>query len=220
MRDLVVFDFDGTLADSWRDIATGLNRTLAEAGLPAAEPADVRAWVGHGVRRLIGRAIASDDPARIEPLYLRFRVHYADCCLDTTALYDGVRSTLEALAPRHVLAILSNKPQTFLDRIAAGLAIQPLFAAVVGGDALAVSKPDPATLAHVVASVGGASAVWMVGDSAVDVETGRRFGARTVGCAWGLRSREELRAAGVDFLIEHAAELPDLLDRTPTQTSV
>ena len=56
MRDLVVFDFDGTLADTWRDIATGLNRMLREAGLPAAEPADVRAWVGHGVRRLIGRA--------------------------------------------------------------------------------------------------------------------------------------------------------------------
>jgi phosphoglycolate phosphatase len=211
MSDLVVFDFDGTLADTWRDIATALNRTLREAGLEVAEPAEVRAWVGHGVRRLIGRAIASDDPARIEPLYLRFRVHYADCCLDTTTLYDGVLAALEALAPRHVLAILSNKPQTFLDRIADGLAIRSLFAAVVGGDALAVSKPDPATIAHVVERVGGAAGVWMVGDSAVDVETGKRFGARTVGCAWGLRSREELRAAGVDVLIESAAELPPLL---------
>jgi len=210
-RDLVIFDFDGTLADTWRDIATGLNRTLREAGLAAAEPADVRAWVGHGVRPLIGRAIASDDPARIEPLYLRFRAHYAECCLDTTALYDGMQAALEALAPAHVLAILSNKPQTFLDRIVDGLAIRPLFAAVVGGDALPVSKPDPATIAHVVAGVGGEPAVWMVGDSAVDVETGKRFGARTVGCAWGLRSREELRAAGVDFLVERAAELPPLL---------
>lgn len=214
-RPLVIFDFDGTIADTWRDIATGLNRTLAEAELPAVAPADVRAWVGHGVRRLIARAIGSDDPGRIEPLYLRFRVHYAACCLDTTALYDGVAPALAAVAPSHVLAILSNKPQTFLDRIADGLRLRPLFAAVVGGDALPVSKPDPATIAHVVASVGGAAAVWMVGDSAVDVETGKGFGARTVGCAWGLRSREELRAAGVDHLIEHAAELPPLLIPRP-----
>lgn len=211
MRDLVVFDFDGTLADTWRDIATALNRTLREAGREAVEPAAVREWVGHGVRRLIGRAIASDAPARVEPLFLRFRAHYADCCLDTTTLYDGVPAALAALAPRHVLAVLSNKPQAFLDRIVDGLAIRPLFAAVVGGDALAVSKPDPATLAHVVARVGGAAAVWMVGDSAVDVETGKRFGARTIGCAWGLRGREELRAAGADVLVESAAELPDLL---------
>ncbi len=210
-RDLVIFDFDGTLADTWRDIATGLNRTLREAGLPEAAGADVRDWVGHGVRRLIGRAIGSDDAARIEPLYLRFRVHYADCCLDTTGLYDGVRAVLDALTPRCTLAILSNKPQTFLDRIVEGLAIRPLFAAVVGGDALAVSKPDPATIAHVVASVGEAGRVWMVGDSPIDVETGRRFGARTVACAWGLRGRDELRAAGPDFFIEGADELPALL---------
>ena len=210
-RDLVIFDFDGTLADTWRDIATGLNRTLRDAGLATAEPAEVKAWVGHGVRRLIAQAIASDDPERIEPLYLRFRAHYAECCLDTTALYDGVEAALDALAPTHVLAILSNKPQLFLDRIADGLAIRPRFAAVVGGDALPVSKPDPATIAHVVAAVGGAPRVWMVGDSAVDVETGKRYGAATIGCAWGLRSREELRAAGVDVLIEHASELPALL---------
>lgn len=206
-RPLIIFDFDGTLADTWRDIATGLNRTLAEAGLPTAEPTDVRAWVGHGVRRLIARAIDSDDAGRIEPLYLRFRAHYAECCLDTTTLYDGVPAVLDALAPGHALAILSNKPQTFLDRIADGLGIVPLFAAIVGGDALPVSKPDPATIAHVVACVGGASAVWMVGDSAVDVEAGRAFGARTVGCSWGLRPREELVTAGADSIIDHAGEL-------------
>jgi phosphoglycolate phosphatase len=211
-RPLIVFDFDGTIADTWRDIATGLNRTLAEAGLPTAAPGDVKSWVGHGVRRLIARAIDSDDPGRIEALYLRFRAHYAACCLDTTALYDGMGPALQALAPAHVLAILSNKPQIFLDRIADGLAIHSWFAAVVGGDALPVSKPDPATIAHVVATVGGAPAVWMVGDSAVDVEAGKRFGARTVGCAWGLRPRDELRAAGVDHLIEHPSELPPLLE--------
>ena len=210
--DLVIFDFDGTLADTWRDIATALNRTLAEAGLPTAAGADVRLWVGRGVRRLIGQAIGSDDPDRVESLHPRFRAHYADCCLDTTALYDGVPEALAALATRHTLAILSNKPQAFLDRIAEGLGIHGLFAAVVGGDALAVSKPDPATIAHVVERVGGAPGrVWMVGDSAVDVETGRAYGARTIGCAWGLRGPDELRAAGAEVLIEHPSALPAVI---------
>lgn len=211
--DLLIFDFDGTLADTWRDIATGLNRTLSEAGLAEATGAEVRDWVGRGVRVLIARAIDDDDQARIEALYQRFRVHYTDCCLDTTALYAGMRAALDALAVRHRLAILSNKPQFFLDRIAEGLGIVPLFAAVVGGDALAVSKPDPATIAHVVASVGVApdTAVWMIGDSAVDVDTGRACGARTVGCAWGLRPRAELEQAGAEIIIAAPAELPPLI---------
>jgi phosphoglycolate phosphatase len=208
-RDLVIFDFDGTLADTWLDIATGLNRTLREAGLPEAAGADVHDWVGHGVRRLIGRAIDSDDAARIEPLYLRFRAHYADCCLDTTVVYDGVRAALDAIAPRHTLAILSNKPQTFLDRIADGLGISPLFATIVGGDALAVSKPDPATIGHVVRSVGGAGR-WdgrRQPDRRRDRPPLRRPHRR---CAWGLRERDELRRRRPTF-IERAGELPALL---------
>ncbi|MFN8641645.1 MAG: HAD-IA family hydrolase [Candidatus Binatia bacterium] len=210
--DLVIFDFDGTLADTVGDITTGLNRVLDEAGLPPAGEVQVRAWVGHGVRRLIGQAIGSDEPGRVEALAARFRVHYEACCLDTTALYDGMNAALAALAERHTLAVLSNKPQRFLDRIAEGLAIRPRFAAVVGGDALAVSKPDPAAIAHVVARIGGAAArVWMVGDSAVDVETGRRYGARTVGCAWGLRGPGELRAAGAEVIVEHPSALPAVI---------
>ena len=212
--DLLIFDFDGTLADTWRDIATGLNRTLREAGLDEATAPEVRDWVGRGVRRLIARAIDDPDPARIEPLYQRFRVHYADCCLDTTALYPGMRAALDALGPRHRLAILSNKPQLFLDQIAAGLGIAERFAAVVGGDALAVSKPDPATLADVVARLHGTAGdrVWMIGDSAVDVETGRRFGARTIGCAWGLRPRAELEESGAEVIIERPDELIGIIE--------
>lgn len=203
---LVVFDFDGTLADTWRDIATALNRTLAEAGLPAAAGPQVQAWIGHGVVPLLRRAAGSEDAARIDPLYARFRVHYAACCLDTTTLYPGMAEALDALAG-YRLAVLSNKPGRFLDQIIAGLGLAPRFATVVGGDALPVAKPDPATLAHVVAACGGAAPVWMVGDSAVDVETGRRYGARTIGCAWGLRPAAELHAAGAEAVIAHPAEL-------------
>jgi phosphoglycolate phosphatase len=93
-----------------------------------------------------------------------------------------------------------------------GLGIAAHFAAVVGGDSLAARKPDPAVLVEVAARVGADGAgVVMIGDSAVDVETGRAAGATTIGCAWGLRGREELAAAGCDHLIEHPREIAALV---------
>ncbi|MDX2166550.1 MAG: HAD-IA family hydrolase [Deltaproteobacteria bacterium] len=212
--DLVIFDFDGTLADTWRDIATAVNRTLREAELPAVEPGRVKDWVGHGVVPLLRRAVAAADgpvdDARVAALYEVFRRHYDRCCLDTTSLYAGMAAALDCLGDAR-LAILSNKPQRFLDRIVDGLAMRDRFAPVVGGDALAVQKPDPATIAHVVELAGAPRRVWMVGDSAIDVATGRAYGARTIGCAWGLRPRAELQAAGADALIDHPAQLPAAL---------
>ena len=209
-RDLILFDFDGTLADTWRDIATALNRTLRDAGLPPATAQDVRNWVGHGIQPLLRHAAgaSADSTALLEP----FRLHYAACCHDTTTLYAGVASALDRLADA-TLAILSNKPGRFLAQIVEGLGIGDRFDAVVGGDVLPVAKPDPATIAHVIHLVGPAERVWMVGDSAVDIDTGRAFGARTVGCTWGLRPVEELRQAGAQVLVDHPSQWPSLFGR-------
>jgi phosphoglycolate phosphatase len=206
---VVVFDFDGTLADTWRDLATALNRTLAETGLPPVEGPQVQAWIGDGALKLLANALPESErePSRLEPHYERFRAHYDRCCLDTTDLYPGISACLEALA-QESLAVLSNKPARFLDRIIDGLGIKGVFGAVLGGDTLPVRKPDPAVLAGVIERLGvRPDEIWMIGDSAIDVETGRAAGARTIGCGWGLRGREELRAAGVEFLLEHPREI-------------
>lgn len=210
---LVVFDFDGTIADTWRDIALALNRTLDDAGLPRVEDPRVRYWIGDGALALLVRAVPEEhaSPQRLDALYARFRDHYDRCCLDTTLLYPGVLDCLEALAGVP-LAVASNKPTRFLARIVAGLGIEDHFRVVLGGDALEVRKPDPRVLEHLVAQAGGAvRELWMVGDSAVDVELGRAAGAGTIGCAWGLRGREELLAAGVDHLVEDAREIPPIV---------
>ncbi len=210
---VVVFDFDGTLADSWRDIAAALHRTLDAFGLRLAPGTDVRAWIGDGAMKLIERAVPEADrtEARLAEIFEVFRAHYDACCLDTTVLYPGMESCLDALAGER-LAVLSNKPARFLDRIVAGLGIGPRFHAVLGGDSLSVRKPDPRVLHELLERIGGAAdEVWIVGDSAVDVRTGQAAGARTIGCAWGLRGREELRDAGVDVLVEHPGEIPPLV---------
>jgi phosphoglycolate phosphatase len=208
-----VFDFDGTLADTWRDLASALNRTLADAGLPPVEGPQVQAWIGDGALKLLANALPEREraPERLEPHYERFRAHYDRCCLDTTDLYPGIADCLAALADEQ-LAVLSNKPARFLERIIDGLGLKGAFRAVLGGDTLAVRKPDPAVLREAIARLGAPpSEIWMIGDSAIDVATGRAAGARTIGCAWGLRGREELRAAGVEFLLEHPREIAPLV---------
>ncbi len=210
-RRLVIFDFDGTLADTWRDIASALNRTLEEAGLERVDGPEVRFWIGEGVLPLLRRAAPQADDASLGALYERFRGHYLRNCLETTETYPGIPECLEALCDA-TLVVASNKPSRFLDRVIEGLGLKRHFRIVLGGDSLAVRKPDPAIVAHVIEQLGApVDQVWMVGDSAVDVATGRAAGARTVGCAWGLRGRGELRAAGAEFLIEHPREIPPLV---------
>ncbi len=205
--DLIIFDFDGTLADSWRDIATALNRTLAEVGLPSAEETAVRAWIGDGVIALLRRATGTSDERHLEELYRRYGAHYARCCLDSTALYPGMREALDELAA-NTFAVVSNKPARFLAAMLSGLGVAERFAVAVGGDTVPAPKPDPAAIRYVVAALAaGSTPVWMVGDSAVDVATGRAYGARTIGCAWGLRSADELRRAGAEFVVAHPREL-------------
>ena len=210
---LVVFDFDGTLADTWRDIATALNQTLAEAELPPVEGPDVRFWIGDGAMKLLERAVPEPqrEPDRLAALFERFREHYDRCLLDTTEPYRGIVECLDALAGSE-LAVASNKPTRFLTRAIAGLGLKGYFRVVVGGDTLDVHKPDPRVLAHVVGHLEAPpEQIWMVGDSAIDIETGRGSDARTIGCAWGLRGRDELRRARPDHLVESPREIPALV---------
>jgi phosphoglycolate phosphatase len=209
---LIVFDFDGTLADTWRDIATALNRALEEAGLSPLRGPEVRRWIGEGVGPLIERcAPRAWSSPKLERLHARFREHYDALCLETTEPYPGIVECLEALAGER-LAIASNKPGRFLERVLVGLGLKRYFEVVVPGDALEVRKPDPRVLAHIVRSMPAeVGEVWMVGDSSVDVEMGRAFGARTVGCVWGFRGAEELRSAGAEVLVSSPAELPGAL---------
>jgi phosphoglycolate phosphatase len=226
-RPLLVFDFDGTLADTWRDLATALNRALAEEGLPTVDGPQVKFWIGHGVRPLLARAVPGAESTRLEQLYARFAAHYERGCLDTTRLYDGIEACLAACGVAD-LAVASNKPAAFLLPMVERLGISSHFRVVLGGDSLSARKPDPAVLHEVAARVGHdgfrrserseraveapkASSVWMIGDSGVDVATGRAAGARTIGCAWGLRGREELADAGCDHLIEHPSEIAKLV---------
>jgi phosphoglycolate phosphatase len=211
-RRLVVFDLDGTLVDSARDLASAVNDMLARLapGTPPLGEAEVRGFIGEGARLLVQRSLdrrrmAQDAEAAL-PVFLAC---YRARMLETTRPYPGVTDTLDALHG-HGLAVLTNKPGDLSRAIVDGLGLAARFARVYGsGDV--PRKPDPAGLRRLMAEAGvGPQDTVMVGDSAVDVITGRAAGARTVGVTYGF-APESLREHPPDALLDDIRALPALV---------
>jgi phosphoglycolate phosphatase len=211
---LVVFDLDGTLVDSSRDIAASLNAALGRVapGTPAIPLEQVLDFVGEGARLLIERALAHAGltlPAdEVLALYLDC---YRERLLDETRLYPGVGDALDTLAAAGVtLAVLTNKPGDMSRTILAGLGVAGHFARVLGAGDVAARKPDPAGLRLLLGElVVAPEQAWMVGDSATDVLAARAAGIRAAGVGWGFHTAA-LRAAGPDLSFDHPAELARL----------
>ena len=212
---LLVFDLDGTLVDSSRDLASATNATLQRLapGAPQLPLEVVTGFVGEGARRLLERALghAGVDRAPEDALPAFFEC-YGERLLETTRLYEGIAGVLDALAlAGHPMAVLTNKPGPFSRTILEGLGIASRFARAWGPEDVPARKPDPAGLLRLVRELAtGARDAWMIGDSAVDVATARAAGVRVAGVSWGL-DPAGLRAAGPDRLLARPSEIPSLV---------
>lgn len=208
MSRLAVFDLDGTLVDSVDDLAASVNHALAAVGLPPRTRAEVEGFVGEGARRLLERAVGSHADL-VEPALAAWHVHYAAHCLDRTRVYPGLEAALAGAG--RPLAVLTNKPGPLARTILAGLGLLPRFREVVGGGE-APRKPDPAGLLGLLARAGAAPAASvLIGDSPVDVATGRAAGVPVVAVTWGLVRPEALRAAGATVLVDRPEQLAPYL---------
>ena len=203
----VIFDLDGTLVDSFPGIQLGLNRALAELGGSSRELDWVRRHVGRGARRLSAAAAGREiDP---EALLERFRHHYSDVLTDHTPPYEGVTETLRDMACRHALAIASNKPLHWVERLVDHLGWSAFMAAVVGPESAGAHKPDPAMIEVVLKKVDGRSGdALLVGDMPVDAATGANAGLPVVGVATGSTPREELLELGCVAVLDGVQQLP------------
>jgi len=209
---LLVFDLDGTLIDSTRDLATATNAALHRVA-PEATPIPreiVQTFVGNGVRALMERSLAHAAVDRtVEEVLPVFLECYEDCLLETTCLYPGIREALEALSSQPK-AVLTNKPGRLSRAILDGLGVGPAFSRVWGPDDAPGKKPDPAGLLRLIAELGSDTATtWMIGDSPVDVRTARGAGIRVAGVTWGL-DPEGLRKEEPDRLVDDPRQLPAL----------
>ena len=173
---LVVFDLDGTLVDSRRDLAESANELLASCGCRTLQEVAIGRMVGDGAAVLVARAFAAagcTPPADALP---RFLASYDARLLRFTRAYDGVPELLTRLAERATLAVLTNKPLGPTRQILEGLQLARYFdpAHVRGGDGPAPRKPDPTGLRQLLADVGvQPSEAVLVGDSLIDLKTAR-----------------------------------------------
>jgi phosphoglycolate phosphatase len=211
---LVVFDLDGTLIDSRRDLADAANAFIVERGGHPLPVETIASMVGEGAPMLVRRVIkASGLDLDLREALPRFLELYDERLLVHTRLYDGTREMLESFVGVAPLAILTNKPQRPTERILEGLGIAPMFQWVVGGDTAHGRKPDPAGLAHIVAAAGAAAdETLMVGDSAIDLRTARAAGTRVclVSYGFGFQTTREL-LDGRELIAESPSQLLDLL---------
>jgi phosphoglycolate phosphatase len=208
---LVVFDLDGTLADTKRDLALSVNAMRECMGLGPLPLDAVTSYVGHGVTVLIRRALGDQAAdGEVEKGLTFFLDYYAHHLLDNTVAYPGVREALESLGNQR-LAILTNKPTRFSREIVAGLGLAPYFFEIYGGDSFPLKKPDPIGITTLMslASI-PAEKTLIVGDSDTDVLTGRNAGAWTCGVTYGF-APQTLEEVGPDLLLNDLRDLPPLL---------
>ena len=215
--DAVVFDLDGTLADTLSDIAAAMNYALARNGLRERNADDYRGLVGEGVIRLVERAVPADRPHLVPPVLADLRAYYGEHMLDRTRAYPGVSELLDGLVARGLpIAVLSNKPQAATRWMVERMFGENRFAAVRGGRDDVPLKPDPTALLAIIRdldAVPGRSAY--VGDTRTDMETAVAAGVLPVGAAWGFRDRRELVEHGARAVIDRPLELLELLDGAP-----
>ncbi|HYT76046.1 MAG TPA: HAD-IA family hydrolase [Vicinamibacterales bacterium] len=211
---LIVFDLDGTLIDSQRDLADAANALIVErGGAPLAVDA-IAGMVGEGAALLVGRALRARGLDGEDPTALpRFLELYDERLLAHTRLYAGVRETLGALHPRVPLAILTNKPQHATDRILEGLDVARFFRWVLGGDTPSGRKPEPDGLRHLMSEASATAAdTIMVGDSAIDLKTARAAGTRICLARYGFGFRGvDGLLTGDEMLIDRPERLVDLV---------
>jgi phosphoglycolate phosphatase len=210
----LVFDLDGTLIDSRLDLALSVNATLKHMGRAELPEERIFGYVGQGAMRLIEQALGDATQEEAERGLVYFLAYYRQHMLDNTVTYPGVREGLAALEGMP-MAVLTNKPVRFSREIVDGLGLGHFFRFVYGGNSFTTKKPAPEGMAVLLGNLAAApKQVMLVGDSEIDVQTGRNAGTWTCCVTYGL-GRDRLAEYPPDLLVDSLMELGTYLDARP-----
>jgi len=204
--DLLIFDLDGTLIESKWDIATAVNLTLRDLGLPVREQEEIFSFVGDGIKHLLRLSVGEENQSRYEDALRVFRVHYLAHCLDRTQFYPGIDHVLVHYAHKHK-AVATNKSLEYTTRILDGLGAHH-FTYIVGGDNGYGLKPEPGMLLKILdeLKVEKDRAV-LIGDSTNDINGGHNAGIKVCAVGYGMGNREKMAACNPDWFIEQPEDL-------------
>ncbi len=210
MSLLVVFDLDGTLIDSERDLADSANELLVGYGAEPLAVEAVAAMVGSGARKLVERALeARGLQVPVDEALERFLETYDSRLVVHTRPYPGVVAAVGDLSPRARLAVLTNKPEKPTRRLLDAFELSAHFTWVIGGDGRFPRKPDPSGLEFLMREAAvSPAATLMIGDSVIDVDTARRAGAGVCLARYGFGSRRGgIEIAAGDLIVEDPRDL-------------
>lgn len=207
MKQLILYDLDGTLVDTLADITCAANHMLRILQASAVSAHEVRGYIGCGVHELVKRCLNTEDPKRIEYGVSVYRAYYARHMLDQSRLYPGAREVLDYFNARRQ-AVITNKPNPFSREILTALGVADYFFEIIAGDSAYPKKPDPSAARAMVQRAGSRpEETLLIGDSPIDIETGRRAGVATIGVLHGFSDKGELLAAAPDVLVQDFSEL-------------
>lgn len=212
MKKLCIFDLDGTLLNTLDSIAYYVNNTMKHFGLPVIETEKIRTFVGNGAKNLISRSLRYNgselDAEKVLSVYIE---KYNSDALYLVKPYDGIRELLSKLHENGVtLAVLSNKPHSSTSIMIDEIFGKDLFSVVRGPYNNEKVKPEPA-VANEIAKGFEKENCFFIGDSDVDIETGKNALMHTVGVTWGFRDRDVLQNAGAEKIVSKAADIADIV---------
>lgn len=212
MKKLCIFDLDGTLLNTLDSIAYYVNDTMKHFGLPVIETEKIRTFVGNGAKNLISRSLRYNgselDAEKVLSVYIE---KYNSDALYLVKPYDGIRELLSKLHENGVtLAVLSNKPHSSTSIMIDKIFGKDLFSVVRGPYNNEKVKPEPA-VANEIAKGFEKENCFFIGDSDVDIKTGRNALMHTIGVTWGFRDRGVLQNAGAEKIVSKAADIADIV---------
>jgi phosphoglycolate phosphatase len=210
--ELIIFDLDGTLIDSRKDIANSVNHTLKAIGLEPLNENIITGYVGNGVRSLMEKILFPANSYLFDKGMSIFLDYYAEHLLDNTNFFSGVIETLNYFADKK-MAVVTNKPENLSIKTLRGLGVYDYFKAVLGGDSLEKKKPSPEPVLKVLSDLNiKKEAAIIVGDGLQDIAAGKGAGIRTCAVTYGFTKTEELAKAEPTLIINSLHELKEMLE--------
>jgi phosphoglycolate phosphatase len=219
-KELIIFDFDGTLIDSIPDLTLALNRVLKKYQLPTLTVEQASPFVGNGARLLLHRALAHAKGSKdisndlLEEALLVYHAAYSENTCAHTYLYPGVFETLKSLKKKgYTLAICTNKPFEYIEPILEQLEIKSFFKYWIGEDSLSEKKPSAIPLLHLAEKSNvSVDKCLMIGDSKNDILAAKNAGIQSVGVTYGYNYNEQISDYNPDVVLDQISDLMKVLE--------
>lgn len=214
MNKTIIFDLDGTLIDSLKDISICANSVLKELNYPIHKIDDFKYFIGDGAKELMRRCLPQNiEEEKVEQALTLFKQYYSNNIHTNTKPFDGIYDLLNILQKNNFsLNILSNKPHEFTIKYIDNLFTEYKFDEIHGQKDGFAKKPSPAGALHIAKALHQEPHnIYFVGDTSTDMKTAKNCGMIAIGVLWGIRDEKELRKNGADYIIKHPKELLNIV---------